>query len=152
VVNRRQPHVQTPVVSHYPAPALINDFVFLFLPPCGPHLTPLATGSLKLGLLVSPLFLGPQGIDLSRPLFTCTNANQAATCTCNTRPRVSPHHVVNHSSQLGATNHRSLDAPVLSGEKDVGSYACGSKVVTCFNRQQALFLAQLPGSKPAFYV
>jgi hypothetical protein len=26
----------------------------------------------------------PQGIDLWRPLFTCTNANQAATCTCNT--------------------------------------------------------------------
>jgi hypothetical protein len=26
----------------------------------------------------------PQGIDLSRPLSTCTNANQAATCTCNT--------------------------------------------------------------------
>jgi hypothetical protein len=57
----------------------------------------------------------PQGIDLSRPLFTSTNANQAATCTCNTRPRVSTHHVVNHSSQLGATIHRSSDAPVLSG-------------------------------------
>jgi hypothetical protein len=27
----------------------------------------------------------PQGIDLSRLLFTCTNANQATTCTCNTR-------------------------------------------------------------------
>jgi hypothetical protein len=56
----------------------------------------------------------PQGIDLSRPLFTCTNANQAATCTRNTRPRVSPHHVVNHSSQPGATIHRSSDAPVLN--------------------------------------
>jgi hypothetical protein len=56
----------------------------------------------------------PQGIDLSRSLFTCTNTNQAATCTCNTWPRVSPHHVVNHSSQLGATIHRCLDAPVLS--------------------------------------
>jgi hypothetical protein len=55
-----------------------------------------------------------QGIDLSRPLFTCTNANQVATYTCNTRLRVSPHHVVNHSSQLGATIHRSLDAPVLN--------------------------------------
>jgi hypothetical protein len=53
-----------------------------------------------------------QGIDISRPLFTCTNANQAATCTCNTQPRVSPHHVVNHSSQPGATIHRSSD-PVL---------------------------------------
>jgi hypothetical protein len=55
-----------------------------------------------------------QGIDLSRPLFTCTNANQAATCTCNTQPIVRPHHVVNHSSQLGATNHRSSNAPVLN--------------------------------------
>jgi hypothetical protein len=58
----------------------------------------------------------PQGINLSRPLFTCTNANQAATCTCNSQPRVSPHHVVNHSSQLGATIHRSSDAPVLTQE------------------------------------
>jgi hypothetical protein len=56
----------------------------------------------------------PQGIDLSRPLFTCTNANQAATCTCNTRPRVSQHHVVNHSSQPGATIHQSSDALVLT--------------------------------------
>jgi hypothetical protein len=39
----------------------------------------------------------PQGIDLSHSLFTCTNANQAATCTYNTWPRVSLHHVVNHS-------------------------------------------------------
>jgi hypothetical protein len=56
----------------------------------------------------------PQSIDLSRLLFTCTNANQPATCTCNTQPRVSPHHIINHSSQLGATIHRSSDAPVLS--------------------------------------
>jgi hypothetical protein len=56
----------------------------------------------------------PQGIDLSRSLFTCTNANHSGTCTCNTRPRVSPHHIVNHSSQPGATIHRSSDAPVLS--------------------------------------
>jgi hypothetical protein len=61
----------------------------------------------------------PQGIDLSRPLFTCTNTNQAATCTCNTWPRVSPHHVVNHSSQPGATIHWSLDAPVLSSSCNV---------------------------------
>jgi hypothetical protein len=62
----------------------------------------------------------PQGIDLSRSLFTCTNTNQTATCTCNTRPRVSPHHVVNHSSQPGATNHRSSDAPVLRVLRSTG--------------------------------
>jgi hypothetical protein len=58
-VNRRKPHVQTPVVSRYPAPAQIDDFVLLFLPPCGPHLTLLATGSLESCLLVSPLLGGP---------------------------------------------------------------------------------------------
>jgi hypothetical protein len=59
VVNRRKPRVQTSVVSHYPAPALIDDFVLLFLPSCGPHLTPLATGSLESGLLVCPVLGGP---------------------------------------------------------------------------------------------
>jgi hypothetical protein len=114
VVNRRKPRVQTPVVSRYPAPALIDDFVLLFLPPCSPHLTPLDTGSIESGLLVSPLLGGPARHRSFAPLFTCTNANQAATCTCNARPRVSPHHVVNHSSQPGATIHRSSDAPVLN--------------------------------------
>jgi hypothetical protein len=114
VVNHRIPLVQTPVVSLYPTPAPVHDFVLLFLPPCGPHLTPLATGSLGSGLLVSPLLGGPAGHRLSHLLFTCTNANQAATCTCNTRRRVSPDHVVNHSSQPGATIHWSSDIPVLN--------------------------------------
>jgi hypothetical protein len=113
-VNRRKPHVQTPVLSCYPAPASINDFVLLSLPPCGPQLTPLATRSLESAYLSLHSSEAPQGIDLSRPLFTCTKANQAATCTCNTQPSVSPHHVVNHSSQPGATIHRSSDAPVLN--------------------------------------
>jgi hypothetical protein len=26
----------------------VHDFIFLFMPPYGPHLTPLATGSLEL--------------------------------------------------------------------------------------------------------
>jgi hypothetical protein len=59
VVNRRKPRVQTPVMSRYPTPAAVHDFVLLFLPPCGPHLTPLATRSLKPSLLVSPLLGGP---------------------------------------------------------------------------------------------
>jgi hypothetical protein len=46
-------------VSRYPEPAPVHDFVLLFLPPCSPHLTPLATGSLESGLLVSPLLGGP---------------------------------------------------------------------------------------------
>jgi hypothetical protein len=113
VVNRRKPRVPTPVLSRYPAPAPIDDFVLLFLPPCGPHLTPLAGPSSQayLSLYSSE---APQGIDLSRSPFTCTNVNQAATCTYNTRPRVSPHHVVNHSSQPRVTIHRCSDAPVLN--------------------------------------
>jgi hypothetical protein len=59
VVNHRKPRVQTSVVSRYPAPAPIDDFVLLFFRTCGPHLTPLATGSLESGLLVSPLLGGP---------------------------------------------------------------------------------------------
>jgi hypothetical protein len=62
----------------------VHYFVLLFLPPCGPHLTPLATGSLKLSLLV---FSTPRGLtsdDLSCLFFTCTNTSQASTCTCNT--------------------------------------------------------------------
>jgi hypothetical protein len=62
----------------------VHDFVPLFLPPCGRHLTPLATGSLESSLL---FFSTPGGLaddDLSRLFFTCTNTSQVATCTCNT--------------------------------------------------------------------
>jgi hypothetical protein len=62
----------------------IYDFILLFMPPCDPHLTPLATGSLERSLLV---FFSPGGLtgdNLSRLFFTCTNTSQAATCTCNT--------------------------------------------------------------------
>jgi hypothetical protein len=59
VVNHRKPCVQNPVMSRYPALAFVHDFILLFLPSCGPHLTPLATRSLKPSLLVSPLLGGP---------------------------------------------------------------------------------------------
>jgi hypothetical protein len=62
----------------------VHDFILLFMPPCGPHLTPLATRSLERSLLV---FSTPGGLtsnDLSLLFFTCTNTRQAATCTCNT--------------------------------------------------------------------
>jgi hypothetical protein len=62
----------------------VYDFISPFLPPCGPHLTPLATGSLEQSLLV---FSTPGGLtnnDLSRLFFTCTNTSQVATYTCNT--------------------------------------------------------------------
>jgi hypothetical protein len=63
---------------------IVHYFILLFMPPCGPHFTPLATGSLERSLLV---FSTPGGLtddDLSLLFFTCTNTSQAATCTCNT--------------------------------------------------------------------
>jgi hypothetical protein len=62
----------------------IHDFILLCMPSCGPHLTPLATGSLEHRLLVFSTPGGLTGDDLSRLFFTCTNTSQAATCTCNT--------------------------------------------------------------------
>jgi hypothetical protein len=62
----------------------VHDFVSLFLPPCVPHLTPLATGSLEPSLLVFSTRGGLTGDDLSHLFFTCTNTSQATTCTCNT--------------------------------------------------------------------
>jgi hypothetical protein len=76
----------------------VHDFMLPFLPPCGPHLTPLATGSLEPSLLVVSTPGGLTGNDLSHLFFTCTNTSHATTCTCNTWPRISPHNVVSHSS------------------------------------------------------
>jgi hypothetical protein len=62
----------------------VHDFVSLFLPPCDPHLIPLATGSLKPSLLVCSTPGGLTGIDLPHFFFTCTITNQAGTYNCNT--------------------------------------------------------------------
>jgi hypothetical protein len=61
----------------------VLDFILLYLPPCSPHLTPLATGSFEPSLFV---FSTPGGLtrnDLLHLFFTRTNTSQAATCTCN---------------------------------------------------------------------
>jgi hypothetical protein len=84
----------------------VHDFILLFIPPCGPHLIPLATGSLERSLLVFSTPGGLTGDDLSRLFFTCTNTSQGATCTYSTYPRISTHNVVNHSSHKKATIHR----------------------------------------------
>jgi hypothetical protein len=101
-------------VSRYPASAPIHDFVLLFLPPGGPHLTPLATGSLKPSLLVSPLLGGlvrhrPFALALhlhqrksSRNLHIQYSAKSQSTPRCQSL--IEP----------GATIHRSSDALVLS--------------------------------------
>jgi hypothetical protein len=53
----------------------VHDFILLFMPPCGPQLTLLATGSLERSLLVFSTPGGLTGDDLSRLFFTCTNTN-----------------------------------------------------------------------------
>jgi hypothetical protein len=62
----------------------VHGFILVFLPPCGPHLTPLATGSFERSVLVFSTPGGLTGNDLSQLFFTCTNTSQATTCTCNT--------------------------------------------------------------------
>jgi hypothetical protein len=62
----------------------VHEFIFLFMPPCGPHLTSLATGSLEQSLLVFSTPGGLDGDDRSCLFLTCTNTSQTATCTCNT--------------------------------------------------------------------
>jgi hypothetical protein len=62
----------------------VHDFILLFMPPCGPHMTPLAIESLERSLLVFSTPGGLNGDDLSRLFFTCTNTSQDTTCTCNT--------------------------------------------------------------------
>jgi hypothetical protein len=63
---------------------IVLDFVLPFLPPCGSHLTQLATWSFEQSLLVFSTTGGLTGNDLSHLSFTRTNTSQAATCTCNT--------------------------------------------------------------------
>jgi hypothetical protein len=72
-MNRHKPRVHTLVVSRYLAPAPVHDFVLLFLPPCGPHLTPLVTGSLEPSLLVSPLL---EGLARHRPFAPALHLHQ----------------------------------------------------------------------------
>jgi hypothetical protein len=49
---------------------IVHDFILLFMLPCGLHLTPLATRSLKQSLLVFSTPGGVTGDDLSRLFFT----------------------------------------------------------------------------------
>jgi hypothetical protein len=80
---------------------IILDFMLLFMPPCGPHLTPLDTGSLERSLLVFSTPGGLTGDDLSRLFFTCTNTSQAATLsiTHHTRKRPSTGPRTTHGPQ-----------------------------------------------------
>jgi hypothetical protein len=56
---------------------IVHDFILPFQPPCGPHLTPLATWSLKPSLLIFSTHGGLTDHDLLSLFFTCTNTSQA---------------------------------------------------------------------------
>jgi hypothetical protein len=100
----------------------VHDFILPFLPPCGPHLTPLATGSLEPSLLV---FSTPGGLtdnDLLRLFFSCTNTSQAATCTTILRQE-SVHttlSITNHTRKRPSTGPRTTHSPHLcyTGQTD----------------------------------
>jgi hypothetical protein len=96
-VNRRKPHVQTLVVSRYPAPAPIDDFFLLFLPPCGPHLTLLSTGSLESGLLASPLL---EGYARHRPFAPTLHLDQR-----KSRRNLHLQYLAKSQSMLSITHH-----------------------------------------------
>jgi hypothetical protein len=78
------PHSPVPTLNFRLYHETVHDFILLFMPPCGPHLTPLATRSLERSLLVFSTPGGLTGDDLSCLFFTCTKTSQAATCTYNT--------------------------------------------------------------------
>jgi hypothetical protein len=90
----------------------VHDFILPFLPPCGLHLTSLATGSLERSLLV---FSTPRGLtdnDLSRLFFTCTNTSQAATCTCNSQESVHlTLSITHHTRKRPSTGPRTTHGP-----------------------------------------
>ena len=58
---------------------LISDFILLFLPPCGPHLIPSATGSLEPSLLV---FSTPRRSHRHRPFALVLHLHQRKS-SCN---------------------------------------------------------------------
>jgi hypothetical protein len=118
VVNRRKPRVQTSVVNRYPTPAPIDDFVLLFLPPCSPHLTPLATGSLESGLLVSPL---PGGPARHRPFAPALHLHQRkSSCNLHLQYSAQSQSTPRCQSLIAArSDHRSSDAPVLREREPV---------------------------------
>jgi hypothetical protein len=110
VVTRCKPRMQTRVVSPYPTPAFVHDFVLLFLPPCDPHLTQLATGSLQSGPLVSPFLVGPAR---HRPFAPTLHLHQRKS-SCNLHLQYSAKSQSTPRCQSLITA-RSDQPPILSG-------------------------------------
>jgi hypothetical protein len=86
----------------------------------------------------------PHGIDLSRPLFTCTNANQAA------RPRVSPHHgvITHHSQESPSTGPRTLrSSPCHQFLLELDEAPCPARFDTFLNGSSefVIFSGLVPG-------
>ena len=86
---------------------------------CDPHLIPLAPGPSNRAYLSLPyaqqLRRGPARLRPFVPVPHLHRANQAVAHACNTRPRVSSHNVVNHSS-LRSDHSGPRTLLVLSGQ------------------------------------
>jgi hypothetical protein len=85
----------------------VYDFILSFLPPCGPHSTLLATGSLEPSLLVFSTPGGLTGNDISRFFFTCTNTSLSPNLHLQYLAKNQSTQRCHHSSQQEATIHRS---------------------------------------------
>jgi hypothetical protein len=78
----------------------VHDFILLFMPPWGPHLTPLATGSLERSLLVfstpAPTLVKPQP---APAILSQESVHTTLSITHHTRKRPSTGHRTTHGPQ-----------------------------------------------------
>jgi hypothetical protein len=96
----------------------VHDFILLFLPPCGPHLTPLATGSLERSLLVFSTPGGLTGNDLSRLFFTCTTPvkPQPAPAILSQELVHTTLSITHHTRKRSSTSSRTTHGPHMVGQ------------------------------------
>jgi hypothetical protein len=90
----------------------VHDFILPFMPPCGPHLTPLATGSLERSLLVFSTLGGLTGDDLSRLFFTYTNPSpQPAPAILSQESVHTTLSITHHTRKQPSTGSRTTHGP-----------------------------------------
>jgi hypothetical protein len=105
--------------------SIVHDFVLLVSPPCGPHLVPPSTWSLKPSLLVSPSPGGPSRLKTFRA--------RSSPATTRTRLQPIPAHLAKSQSnthcqsliteERSSIDHR--DAPGPHGGTRYISHECG---------------------------
>jgi hypothetical protein len=77
---------------------IVHDFILPFLPPCGPHFTPLATGSLEPGLLVF------SGASPATTFLACSSP-------APTRVKPQPAHAILSQESVHTTGGQRMTAP-----------------------------------------